>query len=250
MRAILTYHSIDESGSVISLSEAVFRRHVAWLGSGAVRVTGVAQLLTLDPEEEAVAITFDDGFANFGSTAWPILREHGLAATVFVVSDHVGRTNAWGGRTDAAIPELPLLDWDSLAGLAEEGVELGSHTRRHPRLPGLETEGLEDEVAASADAIERHTGVGPAGFAYPYGAFDRRSRRVVEDRYAWACTTELKCLPADAQPHLLPRLDSYYYRDAGLLVRWGSSAFRRHLRLRGGARRLLERLLRWSGRRE
>jgi peptidoglycan/xylan/chitin deacetylase (PgdA/CDA1 family) len=248
VRAILTYHSIDESGSVISLPETVFRRHAAWLGSGAVRVTGVEELLTLDPEEEAVAITFDDGFANFGSTAWPILQENGLSATVFVVSDHVGGTNTWGGEADAAIPELPLLDWDSLASLAEEGVELGSHTRRHPHLPGLQAERLEDEVAGSADAIERRTGVGPAGFAYPYGALDRESREAVEGRYAWACTTELMWLPADVQTHLLPRLDSYYYREATRLERWGSNAFRRHLRLRGSARRLRERVVRWRDR--
>ncbi len=249
MRAILTYHSIDESGSVISLSEAVFGRHAAWLASGAVRVTGVAELLTLDPEEEAVAITFDDGFANFAATAWPILQEHGISATVFVVADHVGGTNTWCGEADPAIPELPLLDWDSLADLAEEGVELGSHTRRHPRLPGLEAERLEDEVAGSADAIERHTGVSPAGFAYPYGALDLASREAVEDRYVWACTTELMWLPEDVRPHLLPRLDSYYYREASLIERWGSNAFRRHLQLRANARRLRGRVARLRHRR-
>lgn len=250
MRAILTYHSIDDSGSVISLSEAVFRRHAAWLGSGAVRVTRVEELLTLHPEEEAVALTFDDGFENFGDTAWPILQEHGLPATVFVVADHVGRTNRWGGETDPSVPELPLLDWGSLARLAEEGLELGSHTRRHPRLPGLEAESLEEEVAGSAGVIERHTGVRPAGFAYPYGALDRTSQEAVADRYAWACTTELRWLSDDVQPHQLPRLDSYYYRDPSLIERWGSTAFRRHLRLRGSARRLRERVTRWSGGRE
>jgi peptidoglycan/xylan/chitin deacetylase (PgdA/CDA1 family) len=250
VRAILTYHSIDESGSVISLPEPVFRRHADWLGSGAVRVTGVEELLTLDPQENAVAITFDDGFENFGSTAWPILQDHGLTATVFVVADHVGRTNTWGGETDAAIPELPLLDWDRLAGLADEGVELGSHTRRHPRLTALDAERLEDEIAGSAEAIERNTGVHPAGFAYPYGALDRTSREAVQDTYAWACTTELMWLPAGVRPHLLPRLDSYYYREASLIERWGSNAFRRHLRLRGSAPRLRERVTRWGSLRE
>lgn len=238
MRAILTYHSIDDSGSVISLPDSVFRRHAAWLGSGAVRVTGVGELLALDPDEEAVAITFDDGFANFGSTAWPILQEHGLPATLFVVSDHIGGTNDWGGKTDPAIPELPLLDWDSLGDLAERGVELGSHTRRHPRLPGLDPERLEDEVAGSAETIARRTGVSPIGFAYPYGAVDARSEQAVHRSYEWACTTELTWLSNRARPHRLPRLDSYYYRDTALIERWGSNAFRRHVRLRGSARRL------------
>lgn len=248
MRAILTYHSIDDSGSVISLPESVFRRHAAWLGSGAVRVTSVRELLTLDPEEEAVAITFDDGFANFGGTVWPILREHGLPATLFVVADHVGGTNAWGGEPDPAIPELQLLDWDNLASLAEQGVELGSHTRRHPRLPDLDPERLEDEVVGSAEAIEGHTGVRPTGFAYPYGAVDPSSAQAVERAYDWACTTELTWLPDRVRRHRLPRLDSYYYREATLMERWGSKAFRRHVRLRGGARRLRARIAGSRGR--
>ena len=248
MRAILTYHSVDDSGSVISMAESVFRRHAAWLGSGAVRATGVEELLTLDPEEEAVAITFDDGFANFESAAWPILQEYGLPATLFVVADRVGGTNAWGRETGPAVPELPLLDWTSLASLAESGVELGSHTRRHPRLPGLEPGRLEDEVVGSAEAIEKHTGVSPAGFAYPYGALDEPSQRAVENCYSWACTTELTWLTHDVRPHRLPRLDSYYYRNSGLIERWGSSAFRRHLWLRGHARSLRARMARAGGR--
>ena len=238
MRAILAYHSIDPSGSVISMADAVFRSHVKWLGSGAIQVTGVEELLTLDPDEDAVAITFDDGFANFASTAWPVLREHGLPATVFVVTDRVGGTNAWSDSETPAIPELPLLDWDTLGRLAEEGVELGSHTRTHARLPGLEPGALAEEVAGAADELEEHAGVRPAGFAYPYGSLDQAAHRMVGDTYRWACTTELGVLPSDPEAHRLPRLDAYYYQRSGLLERWGSAPFRTHLWLRAGARRL------------
>jgi peptidoglycan/xylan/chitin deacetylase (PgdA/CDA1 family) len=244
VRAILTYHSIDPSGSVISIAESVFRRHVAWLGSGAVRVTGVEELLTLDPDEDAVAITFDDGFTNFASTAWPMLREHGLPATVFVVTDRVGRTNAWSDKEDPTIPELPLLDWEGLGRLAEEGVELGSHTRSHARLPGLEPDRLEEEIVGSAEALTERTGVRPTGFAYPYGALDEAAHQKAAERYAWACTTEMGRLPARPEAHRLPRLDGYYYRSPGLLERWGSASFRMHLWLRGGARRLRARVTR------
>lgn len=246
MRAILTYHSIDPSGSVISVADSVFRRHVQWLGSGAVRVTGVEELLTLDPDDDAVAITFDDGFTNFASAAWPVLRDHGLPATVFVVTDRVGRTNAWSGHENPTIPELPLMDWDSLGRLVEEGVELGSHTRDHRGLTGLAPERLEDEVVGSADAIEERTGARPAGFAYPYGVIDRTAHRMVSDTYDWACTTEMSGLPAETEAHRLPRLDSYYYRSPGLLERWGSTSFRMHLWLRGEARRLRARVTRWG----
>jgi hypothetical protein len=69
MRAVLTYHSIDESGSVVSVPEAAFRSHVEWLASGAVRVVPLEELLSMDDGVDAVAITFDDGPESFGAVA-------------------------------------------------------------------------------------------------------------------------------------------------------------------------------------
>ncbi len=241
MRAILTYHSVDPSGSVVSIDEATLRRHARWLASGPVRVTTVDELLALDPAEEAVALTFDDGFRNFATAAWPILREQGLPVTLFVATDHAGRTNAWGGRSEAGVPELPLLGWDELATVADEGVELGSHTRRHPRLPGLPADRLREEIVGSADALEARTGRRPRGFAYPYGALDGACVSAVAEAYSWACTTRLEPLGAEPEPHRLPRLDAYYFRAEGRLEGWGTPAFRAWLglrRLARGARQL------------
>jgi peptidoglycan/xylan/chitin deacetylase (PgdA/CDA1 family) len=72
MRAILTYHSIDDSGSPISVAPEEFRAHVRWLGSGAVRVVPLAKLVTLPPDDDAVALTFDDAFENFSTIAAPL----------------------------------------------------------------------------------------------------------------------------------------------------------------------------------
>lgn len=236
MKGILTYHSIDESRSVISIDRETFERHVRWLASGAVRVTTVEELLRLPAEESGIALTFDDAFENFAAVAWPLLREHGLPATVFVVSAHAGRTNAWGGRPEPGLPELPLMDWDTLARLAEEGLEIGSHTASHRRLTGLDPERCRAELVESRRAIQENTGVDPRGFAYPYGAFDGRSREAAAREYEWVCTTELELLDEDVSHELLPRLDMYHYRTAGRLEAWGSSAFSNHLWLRGQAR--------------
>ncbi len=236
MRAILTYHSVDPSGSVLSIDESTLRRHARWLASGSVRVTSVEGLLALDPAEEAVALTFDDAFRNFATAAWPILREHGLPVTLFVATEHAGRTNTWGGRSEPGVPELPLLGWDELIALADEGVALGSHTRRHPRLPGLPADRLADEVAGSADTIEARTGRRPRGFAYPYGAVDAASATAVAEAYSWACTTRLEPVGAEPELHRLPRLDAYYFRAEGRLEAWGTPAFRAWMGLRRMAR--------------
>src|SRR5690606_36506277 len=95
MKAILTYHSVDPSGSPISIDRDAFRAHVRWLASGPIRVVDLDVLIALPPETDAVSLTFDDGFENFASTAWPLLLDHGLPVTLFVVTGFVGRSNTW-----------------------------------------------------------------------------------------------------------------------------------------------------------
>lgn len=240
MRAILMYHSIDPSGSPISLDAEIFRSHVRWLAGGRVRVVPLAEIESGDEDADAVAITFDDGFVNFNDVAAPLLLEHGLPVTLFVVSDEAGRTNAWGGRAQAGIPTLPLLDWPALARLAEAGVELGGHTRTHPPLAGLDPARVADEVGGGAERIASETGRRPVSFAYPYGSHDGAAVAAVAAVFARACTTKLSILGPEERPHLLPRLDMYYYRRPGTLEAWGSAGFRWRLGLRSGLRRVRE----------
>ena len=232
MRAILTYHSVDPSGSVVSIDEDAFRAHVGFLASGRVRVVGLRELLALPPEEDAVALTFDDGFRNLGRTAWPLLRDHGLPATVFVVTGRVGGENDWDGTGPGGAPRLPLLDWDDLGRLAEEGLELGCHSRSHPHLDRVDDPARRAEVEGAAADIERRTGRRPASFCYPYGSYDEASVRAVRRVYDVACTTRLDVLGPDDDRHRLPRLDVYYYRGRGQLEAWGSPAFRARLATR------------------
>ncbi len=243
------YHSVDSSGSPISLTADCFERHVRWLAGGTVDVVPLADLPGGDDGgRDAVALTFDDGFANFATEAWPRLAERGLPATVFAVGDHVGKTNAWGGVGDPRVPELPLLDGDALGRLAEAGVEIGAHSRRHPRLPQLAAPALRDELDGARAIIERYTGRPVTSFAYPYGAVDERVADGARQSYARACTTALRPLGASDDTHLLPRLDALYYRDPARLEAWGRAAFRRHLRYlawRARARRVRDALARF-----
>lgn len=239
MRAILTYHSIDDSGSAISVSPESFRAHVRWLASGRVRVLPLEQLAAAGDEGDAVALTFDDGFANFAESAAPVLADHALPCTVFVVAEHVGGHNDWGGGGSAVdIPELPLMGWETLGTLAAAGVGIGAHTRRHRDLTTVRGAMLEDEVAGCAERIASELGERPRNFAYPYGAVDVAAASVVRDHFDLACTTELRALRADDDRALLPRLDMYYFRDDGQLEAWGTPAFRGRVWLRAQGRRV------------
>jgi len=237
MRAILTWHSLDRSGSPISVAPEEFRRQVEWLAESEVEVVGVDRLLELPDEANAAALTFDDGFANYGVEAAPVLGKFGLPSTIFVVTGHVGGDNRWGGRESAGIPSLPLLGWDELASLRDAGVTLGAHTRTHPRLPALDANALEREIAGAADEMESRLGSRPAGFAYPYGETAPAAENVVARSYRWACTTELREIGGREQRLQLPRIDAWYLREPARRAGWGSRQFRTWLWCRRQARR-------------
>lgn len=243
MRAIFMYHSIDRTGSPISVDPRVFRQQMEFLAAGRPRVVPLADAAKSDAPDETIALTFDDAFANFEEFAAPVMADLGLPATVFVVTGHVGGNNAWGNATSTlasggSIPILPLMTWDALQRVQRRGIELGGHTRSHSRLPSLPDQALADEIDASADRLERELGMRPAAFAYPYGALDHRVVNAVRRTYRRACTTELRTLDRAEDAVRLPRLDAYYFRAPGQLEQWGSSAFQRRIWLRAQARRV------------
>lgn len=220
------------------MSEAAFTRHVEWLAGGAVRVVSIGELIGIDDSTDAVALTFDDGFANFGTVAAPLLRAAGLPATLFLVTDFVGGANSWPNSRGDDIPVLPLLDWPDVAAHREQGFAIGAHSRTHPHLTELSGSALRDEVNECADRIQREIGVYPDSFCYPYGSVNEEVRRQVESCFPMACTTEFRVLGPDDKAVLLPRLDMYYFREPGLLEAWGTSRFERYLKVRQQGRKL------------
>ncbi len=238
MRAILTYHSIDSSGSPISVDPAAFRAHVRFLGSGRLRVLSLEQLLACEDSEDAVALTFDDGYLNFATIVAPLLADHALPATVFIVTDRVGETNSWGRPGEDGVPELPLMGWDAIGRVREGGVAIGSHTRRHRDLTQLGSQELHDETAGSAERLSTALGMGPDTFAYPFGGVSAQAVQAVRATYSVACTTDFRFLRTGDDPVGLPRLDVYYFRRRGQLEAWGSTIFRHRVWLRAQGRRV------------
>lgn len=238
MRAILTYHSIDASGSPVSIDAEAFRRQMEWLARRGPRVLPLGELARAPAADDAVALTFDDGLESVRDMAAPLLEDLGLPATVFVVTQRTGTSNRWDGRDEPGIPELPVLGWRDLEDLARAGLELGSHTRTHPRLTSLSTEQIRDEVGGAAADLERELGMRPESFCYPYGAVDERVVRVVEEFHRLAVTTELRTVGCDDHLLRLPRLDTVYFRNPARLEEWGSPGFGRYLAFRRAGRRV------------
>ena len=205
---ILTYHSLDPSGSVISISPPVFREQMAMLAESGVPVV---PLHSVRDTPGAVALTFDDGFRNFYEHAFPVLQRHGFPSTVFVVSGYCGGRNDWPTQPrNTGIPMIELMLWSEVAEVSRAGVEIGSHAVTHPRLGLLSPGDVEDELFASRAAIEDRIGSPVRSFAYPYGESTPPVRTAVRRHFQWACGTELRYLSPASDLLDLPRIDVYY----------------------------------------
>lgn len=238
MRAALTFHSIDESGSVLSMSAAELASLAQAIRDSGHEIVPLAELLAEPEQPDRVALTFDDGFRSVFDQALPVLRQAGIPATLFLTTGFVGKENVWPGQPDWA-PRFPMLAWHEVEALHAAGWRIEAHTAQHADLRGQSESQLDEELGRADEALEQRLGRRPEAFAYPYGHHDDRVRRCVRRRYRWAVTTELAALsgPAD-DPVALPRLDSFYLRSARVHRHFGGALFSRYL----GARRFLRRV--------
>lgn len=239
MRGILTWHSVDDSGSVISVTRSEFERQLDAIARRGLEVVPLRELVDRANEADAVALTFDDGFLNFLEIAEPALTERGFPATVFIVTGHVGGRNDWhSDEMDAGVPLLPLMGWDDLRSLAARGFEIGGHSVSHRRLDRLSSADRQREIAGCRESLALKLETDPYAFAFPYGACDDDSVVAASQVFSVTCTTELSVLSKRESRHALPRLDTYYFRDSTLLEDWGTPRFRSYVAIRNAGRRV------------
>jgi peptidoglycan/xylan/chitin deacetylase (PgdA/CDA1 family) len=239
---ILTYHSIDDSASVISVGPAAFRAHMQDLRDRGF--TGIPLGRLLDAWEgraalppKPVALTFDDAFRNFAACARPVLESHGFAATLFAVAGRCGGTNDWPGQLPS-VPRLPLLSAAELRELGTAGFEIGSHGMTHAALDRLSAAEGEREVVESKRALEDAVGRAVDVLAYPYGRAGVSVRHVAAAHYRAACGVVLATARAADDRHALPRIDAYYLRRPGVFRMLGTPVGGAYLALRAAGRRV------------
>ena len=216
---ILTYHSIDNSGSVVSVSQDRFQRQMRSLHESGFQTVRLLECLnglqsgTPLPERPLV-ITFDDAYRSVYEHAIPVLDDLGFTATVFAIGDHVGGYNDWPGH-DAPFGRAELMDADTLRDLRDHGFEIGSHTSTHPDLTTLTEQGAECEIRAGIKTLQDLLGAPVECFAYPYGRFDETILAAARRYTRCACTTRLGRVDAATDMHALNRIDAFYLRDSG-----------------------------------
>ena len=236
---ILTYHSLDDSGSVISVTPTAFAEQMRVLHEASISTLSLpaaAQALR-DGRVPArvVVLTFDDGFENFYEHAYPVLRRYGFTATNFLVTDYCGKDNSWPSQP-GHVESRPLLRWAQVREMSEAGIAFGAHSRTHPDLTRLSSGNAEEEIAASKRAIEQYLEHPVESFAYPYGAHNATVKRLTAAHFPLACSTTLDFARPGSDLLALERLDMYYFRDARAFQRLVSGEAHTYVRLRRLAR--------------
>jgi peptidoglycan/xylan/chitin deacetylase (PgdA/CDA1 family) len=226
---VLMYHSVapyEQDPYLVTVRPARFEQQLRWLHRRGLRGTSMRELLAARREgtdRGLVGLTFDDGYADFCEYVVPALARFGFTATVFVIADLLGGANSW----DDAGPRKALMTAEEIHYAAANGMEVGSHGRRHVSLTS--TEGRSDvltaEVSGSRAILREVSGQEVTGFCYPYGQLDGLAVDAVRAAgYHYGCAIWRSPLTG---PHALPRT---YIGDRDGSLRLLAKWYRHHLR--------------------
>jgi len=163
---ILMFHSISTiPGNSLGVPVKQFTEEIEWLHQQNYHSLTLEEfyqaLVNKAPlPEKPILLTFDDGYSDNYTAAWPILRENGFRATFFITTNSVGPG---------------MMNWDQLNDLARQQNSLGSHTVHHYDLATLSTQQQKDELSLSKKELDSHLPINVEALCYPSGRYNKTS---------------------------------------------------------------------------
>ncbi len=223
----LTYHHVaDGAGDRLTVDVAGFEAQVRYLADRGYATLHAAEFVRClrgetPAPDRAVLLTFDDGYVDTWSYAFPILRRYRVKATLFLVTGWVSTAprhrntleDVWQGAPAATLPPVPphdaaraelarrgpasplALAWEEVAAMERSGVmNIQSHTHTHPlcRVGHEIDEGrLRQELRRSRELIEGHLGTRCRYLCWPRGWFNEPAVRIAREEGYEACFSTL-----------------------------------------------------------
>ncbi len=208
---ILTYHRLDPepADDTPTLTPTAFGAQMEYAASG-WRVIPLADLVDWlqgkgPLPQGAVCLTFDDGTEDTYRYAFPVLQRLGLPATVFMITDNIGKPGS--------------LNLHQMQEMHRGRITFGSHTDRHAYLPGLSLEACRKELQISKEKLESLLGQPVDLLSYPGGGYTAPVMELAAHLgYRAACTTNRGCQRRPIDPLALRRITAHSWGPSFLGV--------------------------------
>jgi peptidoglycan/xylan/chitin deacetylase (PgdA/CDA1 family) len=199
MLPILAYHQIaqvpaEHDPSGLAVSPSSFAQQMAYLYTAGYQCLNLQDALYYwqtgqRPPRKSFVLTFDDGYQDVYTTAWPILERFGFTATIFLVAGRVGSESTW--KRQRGTLATSLMSWTAIHQMQQAGFAFGNHTLTHAYLPTLDDRQVRDEITCAKAMLEDRLGAPVPFFCYPYNASDARIERLVaENGHQAACRND------------------------------------------------------------
>ena len=210
---ILAYHKVDprKELGITSISPKRFKKQISLLKqfdyTSILPGSLFEQTNTLI---KPILITFDDGYEGVYDYVYPILKECGFTATVFLTTGYVGTYNHWDASPG---PRFRHLNWKQIKEMSDDGICFGSHGVNHVFLTRQSREAVKYELETSKRILEDETGKPVHFFSYPYGDYNKRIIEIVRETgydNAFSLRPEiLKAIDTIDNRYKLPRIAIY-----------------------------------------
>ena len=174
---ILLYHAVGEPVEIewpssLIISASLFESHLQYLTQEGYKVVSVEKLVSLLQNggdlDKVVAMSFDDGYRNNHTDAFPLLKKYNAKASFYVVHRDIGK--------------IIYMDKAKLLELLDNGMEIGSHTINHAPLALIDPKYLPWEVGSAKKFIEKNLdGYILKGIAYPNGGYNAKVLEAVRE---------------------------------------------------------------------
>ncbi len=218
---VLMYHRVNDNLPVgdLSMSVKTFREQMQYLKNycEVINLERIQEIQNLSSGyRPKVIITIDDGYRDTYVSAFPVLKEFALPATVFLTTGFIG-TDKKIQRYEQ-MPSPDMLNWQEIKSMQAHNISFGPHTVNHPYLSKLSYEQQKVEIQKSIDDLRLHLPNTPSNpiFCYPYGQYNQDTLHILQDLGIKAALTtypgpnnieskplELKRISADGRHNLV-----------------------------------------------